>query len=73
MGEKQSKLIPLEYILNSFKNKYSGNNGVKLNPRELWTFFKIDWLCFEGAHISFNKEIITQVFRVVTGDSCLPV
>ena len=71
MGEKQSKLTPLECMMRNFKKGHSGNYGVKLTPRKPRTFCEIDWPSFgvgwpsEG---SLDKELVGPVIRVIAGD-----
>ena len=71
MGGKQNKQTPLECMIMSFKKGYSGDYGIKLTPRKLWTFCGIDWTSFRvswPSEGSPDKELVCKVFRVVMGN-----
>ena len=38
-----------------------------LSPRTLWMFCEIDWSSL-GVGWSLDKELVSKVFRVITGD-----
>ena len=54
-------------MIKNFKKRYSGDYGIKLTPRKLWTFCGIDWTSFRVSWLSEgspDKELVCKVFRV---------
>ena len=70
MGSKQSKPTILEVMLKNFKKGFSGDYGVKMTPRKLRTFCKLEWPIFnvgwppEGT---LDAQIVQGGWLIVTG------
>jgi hypothetical protein len=68
MGGNQSKITPLECMINNFKKKFNGGYGVKLTPNELNVLCKVDWPAFGigwPPKGSLDKIVINDVYRVI--------
>ena len=60
--EKKNTIIKKKI---NFKKGYSGDYGIKLTPRKLRTFCKIDWPLFGvgwPSKGSLDKEVVRKVF-----------
>ena len=58
-----------------FKKGYSGDYSIKLTPGTLQTFCEMDWPSFGVGWFSegsLDKELVSKVLRVITGDSGHP-
>lgn len=76
MRNLTSKPTILEHMVKDFKKGFTGDYGIKLNPRKLFTLYTLDWwssfvVCWHSVK-ALNVPIIPVVYRIVTGDTVHP-